>query len=219
MRMAFEVLDEHEQGELVRKWLRANAVSIAIGIAIGLLLIFGWQQWKARELRNQAEAAMQYRAFADALEVKSFDDAAKIAEALRANAGKTPYAAFAALRQAEVAVGKGELEAAAADLEFASEASRDPALKALAHLRAARVSLARGDADGALKQLDRLNKTDYAGLAAELRGDALVKLGRVDDARAAYTQALSALDERLPGRTFVQMKLNDLGPTAEKTNS
>jgi len=39
--MAFDVLDEHEQGELVQKWLRENAMSIAIGIALGLILIFG----------------------------------------------------------------------------------------------------------------------------------------------------------------------------------
>lgn len=219
MRMAFEVLDEHEQGELVRKWLRANAMSIAVGIAIGLLLIFGWQQWKARELRNQGEAAMQYKAFSDAVEAKNNDDATKIAEAIRKDSAKSPYAVFAALRQADTAVGKGELEAASADLDWAAGAAKEPALKSLIALRAARVSLARGDAETALKQLDRLAKTDYVGLASELRGDALVKLGRIEDARAAYTQALSALDERSPGHNFVQMKLGDLALAAEKQNS
>ncbi|MGB2789536.1 MAG: tetratricopeptide repeat protein, partial [Dokdonella sp.] len=58
--MAFEVLDEHEQGELVRKWVRANAMSILIGITIGLLLIFGFQQWKARQLQTQGEASTTY---------------------------------------------------------------------------------------------------------------------------------------------------------------
>jgi predicted negative regulator of RcsB-dependent stress response len=217
--MAFEVLDEHEQGELVRKWLRANAMSIAIGIAIGLLLIFGWQQWKVRELRTQGEAAMQYKAFGDALDAKRNDDATKIAEALRKDFAKSSYSVFAALRQAETAVAKGDLKAAAADLEWADQASKETALKSLVALRQARVSLAQGEADAALKQLDRVSKADYTALASELRGDALVKLGRIEDARAAYQEALSHLDEQSPGHSFVQMKLGDLPPAAEKQNS
>jgi predicted negative regulator of RcsB-dependent stress response len=211
--MAFEVLDEHEQGELVRKWLRANAMSIAVGIAIGLLLIFGWQQWKARDLRNQGEAALQYKAFSDALEVKSTDDAAKIADALRKDHGKSPYAVFAALRQAESAAVKGDFDAATNALDWAAGASSDKALKSLIAVRTARVSLAKGDADAAVKQLDRVAKTDYVGLASELRGDALLKLGRVDDARSAYQDALKHFSEQSPSHAFVQMKLGDL-PTA-----
>ena len=81
--MAFDVLDEHEQGELVQKWLRENAMSIAIGIALGLLLIFGWQQWKAHRARHAADASAQYQALVDAFDAKRNDDAKTLAEALR----------------------------------------------------------------------------------------------------------------------------------------
>lgn len=219
MRMAFEVLDEHEQGELVRKWLRTNAMSIAVGIAIGLLLIFGWQQWKARELRNQGDAALQYKAFSNALEVKNDDDATKIAEALRKDYAKSPYSIFAALRQAEVAAVKGDLDAAMSALDWAAGASDDKAVKSLIAVRSARVSLARGDADAAIKQLDRVAKTEYVGLASELRGDALVKLGRVDDARSAYQDALTHFDAQSPSHAFVQMKLGDLPAVTAKQSS
>ena len=68
--MAFDLLDEHEQGELVQKWLRENAMSIAIGIGLGLVLIFGWQQWQAHRVRNAAEAASQYEALSAAATAK-----------------------------------------------------------------------------------------------------------------------------------------------------
>lgn len=219
MRMAFEVLDEHEQGELVRKWLRDNAMSIIVGIAIGLLLIFGWQQWKSRELRTQGEAAIQYKAFTDAVDAKRDEDATKIAEALRKDHAKSPYAVFTALRQAEVAVVKGDLKAAATDLAWASEASGDPALKALVALRRARVALADGNAEAALGFADGVPKTDFTATASELRGDALAKLGRHDDARSAYEETLKSLDPQAPGRDVVQMKLGDLPVAAEKKNS
>jgi len=58
--MAFEVLDEHEQGELVQKWLRENVLTILVGVGLGLVLIFGWQQWRSHRARHDLEAATQY---------------------------------------------------------------------------------------------------------------------------------------------------------------
>lgn len=219
MRMAFEVLDEHEQGELVRKWLRANALSIAIGIGIGLLLIFGFMQWKERQARTNGEAAMQFAAFTAALDAKRDDDAVRAAEVLRTDYAKSSYAVFAALRQAEAAVGNGDLDKAYSELDWAAQAASEPTLKSLIALRKARVSLARGEAEKALSQLDKVARTDFSALASELRGDTLASLGRTEDARAAYADALSHLDPQSPSRNFVEMKLNDLPAAAEKQKS
>jgi predicted negative regulator of RcsB-dependent stress response len=217
--MAFEVLDEHEQGELVRKWLRSNALSIAIGIGIGLLLIFGYQQWQAREARTNGEAAMQFAAFTEALDGKRDEDAARIAETLRTDYAKSSYAVFAALRQAETAVVAGDLDKADSELDWAEQAASEPTLKSLIALRMARVSLARGEAEKALSQLDKVSKDDFSALASELRGDTFASLGRTDDARAAYADALTHLDPQSPNRNFVEMKLNDLPAAAEKQKS
>jgi len=217
--MAFDVLDEHEQGELVQKWLRENAMSIAIGIALGLLLIFGWQQWKAHQQRHAAEASAQYQALLDAVQAKRNDDAKTIAEALRKDFPDSAYAAFAAMREAEIANDKGDLKTAAADLEWAQEHASVPALKTLAAINLARIKLGQNDADGALKLVESLPKGEYAALAGELRGDVLVKLARNDEARAAYQEALSRLEPQAPTRSFVQMKLDNLAsaPAAPAT--
>lgn len=219
MRMAFEVLDEHEQGELVRKWLHANAMSIAIGIAVGLLLIFGFQQWKARELRTLSEAAVQYSAFTDAVDAKRSDDAAKIAETLRKDYAKTAFATLAAMRQAAVQVEKGDLAAAGADLDWASQSAGNNAMKSLIALRQARLSLAKGDAEAALVKLDQVAKTDFPAQASELRGDSLAKLGRNEDARLAYAEALTHLDAQSPDRAYVEMKQGSLPAAAEQKKS
>ncbi|HEX5124514.1 MAG TPA: tetratricopeptide repeat protein [Rhodanobacteraceae bacterium] len=209
--MEFDVLDEHEQGELVQKWLRENAMSIAIGVVLGLILIFGWQQWKAHRVRHAADASAQYQALSDAFDAKKTDDAKTIAEALRKDYPDTAYATFAAMRLADIANDKGDLKAAAENLEWAEQHSGAPALKQLAGINLAKVKLAQGDADGALKLIDGLPKGDYAALAGEVRGDILAKLNRGDDARAAYQDALAHLDPQAPNRQFVQMKLDDLG--------
>ncbi|MGA8278527.1 MAG: tetratricopeptide repeat protein [Rhodanobacteraceae bacterium] len=217
--MAFELLDEYEQSELVRKWLRENALSIATGVALGLALIFGWQQWKVHRLHRDAEAAAQYQALGDAIDARRMDDADKIAQALRKDYAGTAYAVFAAMRQADLASANGDTKAAAADLEWAHEQAGNSAMKALTALRLARVTLAEGDADAALKLLDTIPKDDYSGLAEELRGDALAKLGRIGEARTAYQNALTHLDSQTAGAGFVQMKLDDLAAAAEKKGS
>ena len=219
MRMAFEVLDEHEQGELVRKWVQSNAMSIAIGVVVGLLLIFGYQQWKARESRTLGEAAVQYSAFNEAVDAKRYEDAAKIAGTLRAEYPKTAFATLAALRQAAVQAEKGDLTAAAADLDWASQSARDDAMKSLIALRQARVSLAKGDAEAALVKLDQVAKANFPAQASELRGDALAKLGRIEDARLAYAEALTHMDEQAPERAFVEMKQGGLSAPAEPKKS
>ena len=212
--MAFDVdvLDEHEQGELVQKWLRENAMSIAIGIALGLVLIFGWQQWKAHRVRHAAEAATQYQALVDAIGAKRDDDAKTIADALRKDYPDTAYASLAAMRAAEIANSKGDLKGAAADLEWVQQNGGAAALTELAGINLAKLELSQGHADAALKLIDALPKGSYAGLAGEVRGDILAQLNRADEARAAYQDALSHLDPQSPGRSFVQMKLDNLAP-------
>ncbi len=208
--MAFDVLDEHEQGELVQKWLRENALAIIVGIALGLVLIFGWQQWKVHRARHVAEAAAQYQALVDAATAGNTDEVNTIAQSLRKDYAKSTYAVLAALHQAEQAAARNDLAAAASDLEWADKNAGDAALASLIALRSARVKLAQGNADDAMKLVDGLPKDSYTALASEIRGDALASLGRADAARTAYQDALSHFDQQAPDRTVVQMKLDDL---------
>ncbi|MGN6519635.1 MAG: YfgM family protein [Dokdonella sp.] len=212
--MSFDVLDEHEQGELVQKWLRENAAAIAAGIGLGLVLIFGWRQWNSHQASQGIAAASQYQALADAVEAKKNDDALKVADALRKDFPKSAYAVLAALQQAEIAVGKNDLAGAASALDWARDHVRDDSLAHLITLRSARVKLAQGDADGALKLVDALPKDSFASTAAEIRGDAYLKLGRSDDARKAYEAALADPKDTLTlgqSNSLVRMKLDDLG--------
>ena len=209
--MAFDVLDEHEQGELVQKWLRENVFTILIGVGIGLLLIFGWQQWHAHRAQRDLEAATQYQVLDADAGKKDYDAVKQIAAKLQSDYAGTPYAVLAAMREAEFAAERADLETAHASLDWAYQHAGIDALKALAGIRLARVQIARKKAQEALDLLEHLPPNAYTAQIAELRGDALVALNRRGDARAAYVDALANLDPNAPNRAFVQMKLDDLG--------
>lgn len=214
--MALELMDEHEKGERVRAWLRQNGGAIVTGVALGLVLIFGWQWWQRSQVEHRVTAATQYQTLSDALERKENDTVFAIADALAKEYEDTPYAALAALQVADLKLAAGdEAEALNALERVANLAAKDPAMAALANLRRARVLLASGDAQAALALAEALPEKHYAGLAAELRGDALRALERIDDARAAYRDALTELDTGAPTRRIVEMKLSDLGGAPE----
>jgi predicted negative regulator of RcsB-dependent stress response len=214
--MALELMDEHEKGEHVRAWLRQNGGAISSGVLLGLLLIFGWQWWQGSQARHRETAAIQYQTLSDALARKETDTVTAIADELGNKYDDTPYAALAALQVADLKLAAGDAAAAVKSLERVNAlAPDDKALTALANLRRARVLLGSGDAAAALALAESLPEKHYAGLAAELRGDALHALKRDEEAREAYRAALTELDTGAPTRRIVEMKLSDLGGALE----
>ncbi|HJP97473.1 MAG TPA: tetratricopeptide repeat protein [Rhodanobacteraceae bacterium] len=218
--MAFEDYDEYEQGEAVRKWIRENGIAVAVGVVLALLLIFGWRQWQAHKANHQVQAAAQFAVLQNAVQGSDSQAMAAALGDLQKNYADTPYAAFGSAAIAEYDVGKNDLKPAAQNLQWAVAHSGQPALKSLFTLRLARVLVAEGQARQALDALDGMPAGDYAAIAAELRGDAQLKLGKPDAARTAYQQALAKLEPNAPQRGAVQMKLDNLTqPAAAPTGS
>jgi predicted negative regulator of RcsB-dependent stress response len=212
--MAIELLDEHEQSEVVRKWLAENLGSILWGVIGGLVLIAGYQFWNRMSTERQEQAQLQYATLTEAVEKKDEAQAQSIGKLLREKYPRSPYASYSAMREAENLVGAGKLDEAAALYNFVRDNARLDELKELASLRLARVRLSQGKADETLKLVDALKPDAYKAVAQELRGDALVALHRENEARNAYEAALTALDATAPNRTALEMKNNELAAAA-----
>ncbi|MFC4526662.1 tetratricopeptide repeat protein [Dyella halodurans] len=206
--MAFEAYDDYEQSERVQQWLRQNGLSIVVGIAIGLVGIFGWQQWNKHKAGHEAEAANLYQQIQAAVSSGKVEGADTLTEQLLKDYTDTPYAMFAVSDRAQRQVQANQLDKAVESLNWAESHADNAELKALTEMRIAQVLLAQGKGADALAALDRMPLKSYEGSAQELRGDVLVKLGRPDDARKAYEAAKSALGENAP--QSVQMKIDNL---------
>ena len=214
--MAFDAYDDYEQSERVQKWLRENGVSIAVGIAIGLVGIFGWQQWRNHQASNRAAAASIYQQVQAAENVGNQAMADQLTGQLQKDYAKSSYAVFATSERARHLVEGKQYDKAAASLQWALAHAGEPALQALMRLRLAQVQAAEGKGQDALATLDQLTDKQYAGLASELRGDVLVKLGRVDDARKAYQNALATMGGDSPLRDALQLKIDDLAAAGKQ---
>lgn len=218
--MAFEDYDEYEQGEQVRKWIKENGIAVVVGVVLALALIFGWRQWQAHKANHEVQAASQFAVIQNAVQADNRQAMGAALGDLQKNYADTAYAALGSAAVAEYDVGKNDLKPAAQNLQWAVAHSKQPALKSLFTLRLARVLIAQDQAQQALKELGGIPAGEYTALSAELRGDALLKLGKPEEARSAYQQAMAKLDKDAPARHALQMKLDNLTqPAAAPTGA
>ena len=200
-----DLLDEHEQSERVRSWLRKNGVSILAGVAIAIGGIWGWKEWQTRHSNSLAGANVQYQVVLKSLEDKDLEQAAKGVKTLESGKANI-YADLAALQLAKAQVDAGKNEDALATLRAIKA---DPEFKPVIEQRVARLLVATGKTEDAIKQLG--TATDSASL--EIHGDALMAQGKRDAAREQYEKALKTLDVAAPQRRLLETKLTDAGGT------
>jgi predicted negative regulator of RcsB-dependent stress response len=206
-----DLLDEHEQGEKVRTWLRENGAGLIGGVALGLALIGGWQWWQKQQGGKQIAAAEHYQVALKAIEAKDLKQAEPKVAALHG-----VYATLAALDMAKAQLDAGQRDAAIAALRKVK--TGDPALAAVVQQRLARLLIDAGKADQALTLLPSTG-TDANTL--EIRGDAQTALGHRDLARGDYTHALTQLEVGSPQRRLLELKLSEVGgvPTKPEAKS
>ena len=203
-----ELLDEHEQSERVREWLRRNGSALIFGIALGLAAIGGWQWWQRHQADKQAKAAEAYQAAVDAIRANDKAAPGRI-QALPEGIFRT----LAQLEMAKAQVKANQGEAAIATLR--SVRTSDPALAAIVHERLARVLIHAKQADAALKLL----ATGDSPSTLEVRGDAQLALGQREQARDSYNKALLKAEVGTPQRRLLELKLTEAGGTPPKTES
>jgi predicted negative regulator of RcsB-dependent stress response len=208
--MAIDQLDEYEQGEKVRSWLRENGSSLLTGILLGLALIMGWQWWQGRGVRQKEDAAAQYTALTDAITAKDEAKVKTFAAVIDEKYPDSPFAPLARMRRAQYLQASGKVDAAI-DLLRKAPVPADPALAELQTLRLARLQLVAGKAEDALKTISGITAPLFPAMLGELRGDIHLARGKRDEARKAYEQAMTTLDEAAPMRRLVELKLIEAG--------
>ena len=211
--MSIELMDEHERGERVRRWLKDNGNAIFGGVAVGLLAFFGWQWHQNSQLQARYDAANQFESLRKAIEADEAETITEVAAGIGGTFKESPYVALAELQVAQTKLEAGDLDAASAALDKVRSSAKEPLLAQLAALRLARLRVAQGQLDEALALADA-SKADFPGLASELRGDILKAQGKSEEAISAYQDALTHLDANQPSRGLVELKLADLGATA-----
>ena len=204
-------LEEQEQlDQLKAFWNQyGNLISgLLIAAAAAYLAWFGWN-WYQRD--QGIKAGSMYDEFDKALQAADAERAGRIFADMKERFPRAAFTGQAGLAAAKLAGEKGQADAARADLAWVAESGSEPEYRSIARLRLAGLLLDEKKFDEALKQLDAVDGSEFAALAADRRGDVLMAQGKGDDAKAAYQKAWTAMDAKVDYRRVVEAKLNVLG--------
>lgn len=213
--MAYDLEEQERLDELKAFWIRWGNW-ITLGLTLVLLVVAGWRGWAWWELRQAGAASAIHEKMDDALRRGQLSEATPMASTLMNDYSRTAYASMAALRVARAQLDAGDAKSARTTLTWAVEHGRDSGIQAVARIRLAGMLLDEGVADrsqldAGLKLLEGVPPAEMAGAWIDRRADLLAELGRADEARAAWTEALSKLDSNSPLRPLVQLKLDTFG--------
>lgn len=208
-----EYVSEAQQIEQLKGWTKENGPWMLAGVAIVALGFAGYQQWQRWQDSKSLRANESYTQVLNALAKGDRAGAAKLADALRADYERTPYADQADLALARAYVENNELGDADKHLALVVAHSRDAGLRLLARYRLARVQRAEGHPDDAIKTLSGEAPFGFAAAFAELRGDIAADRGDSAQALKAYQEAETAGTDGVVNREQLELKIAALGGT------
>ncbi|HSH27710.1 MAG TPA: tetratricopeptide repeat protein [Wenzhouxiangella sp.] len=206
--MAVELYDEHEQGERVRKWIREYSPAIIIGLILAFGGIFGFRQWQDYRVQQQLTGSDYYQVVSQQVANGDLESAESDYRAMLEAVGGTAYAGLAGMQLAAAWVDDGRLAPAAEVYRNIIDNRRLKSLWPVATLRLARVLEAQGEQEQALTLLEGTAPTGFAASWAETRGDLLFERGRVEEARAAWQDALARREADGGNSRLLQIKID-----------
>ena len=204
-----DLQSEKEQLEEMRAWWTEYGRYVIAGVVIAVGLLFGFNQYQSSKSAAQVEASVLYESLTVHVSDGDLDNAESVADELASNYANTAYAAQSNLAMAKLYMDKNRDQDAADVLNELLLMRGNKALKQIGRLRLARILLYQDKPQEVVDLLADQDDAAFAGLFAEMRGDAFAALGQITAAGDEYRTALADTSQTI-NRGIVQMKLVDL---------
>jgi predicted negative regulator of RcsB-dependent stress response len=207
--MAYD-LEEQEQLDAFKAWWKAHGEKVITAVTVVIVTFLGFQGWQFYQNKQAQEASAKYEAMLQ-LDGKNLKAIQAVSAELMDKYASTPYAGRAALTVAKANYENKDTKSAIAQLQWAIKNSKEDVVGAMALLQLAGIRYEEKSYDEALKVLAEKHSTGFDGLFADLKGDVLLAQGKTPEAKQAYQEALTKLDEHGRYHLYTQHKLEALG--------
>ena len=202
---------EDDDTQKLRAWWKKNGMGMVAGVAIGVAGVGGFKGWQVYTENRSLSASDVFQEMLAYDESGAVEQAQDRAQMLAKDYRSTPYVDMAYLMIAKLAIKNNELSNAMEALTHVMTKSNDPAMRQLARLRLARVTLLAGDL---VRAQELVTTDDVGGFESEypeVLGDILVAQHKYSDAAEAYDRALQALAPASSSRALLTSKRNYAG--------
>ncbi|UNM95233.1 tetratricopeptide repeat protein [Ignatzschineria rhizosphaerae] len=180
---------DEQRAEVLIDWLKRNVGYLLFLVVLVVGSIAGVEFYKSHTVSKANATFDSYEAF-----LAKYDNApvdAAMSEKLVAD-NDGVYQVFSAMLLAKEAHDAGELNTAETLLTSALTNADDEGLKALLQYRLAIVQFDQGNNEVALESLKQVQAVEFLGLRKVLEGDIYLSMGRTQDAKISYEEALNS---------------------------
>ena len=203
-------LEEQEQVDELKAYWKKYGNYITKG-AIAFFVLYGlFQGWGYYQTKQSLGASELYQSIV-VLDEKNTKDIMQKSQSLIDSFSDTPYAGRAAILFAKASYVEGGKDKAKEKLEWASMHAKESGTESIALIQLGQILVEEKKYDEALKKANAVDNEGYLGLANDLKGDVLNAMGKKEDAKKAYQEALKRFGAKDPYARFTQEKLESLG--------
>lgn len=206
--MEFET--EEQQIEAIKKWWKENGMTIAAGLILGIVGLFGYRYFVEQKELNMEQTSDAYESVLATL--KQQNDKEKFiteVSAFNLDHSDTIYSNLLSFQLAKLAVDENDLGTAAQHLRDILNNPQHGTVEHIARIRLARVLIAMNEGDVALAVIAEAKGEDFRSSYESLRGDVWMSKGDRNRAHQAYEAAkLHSADG--PMNPSLDMLLTDL---------
>ena len=201
---------EEQQVEAIKKWWGENYKMVIIVAVLGLGSIVGVQQWKHHKVVKAQTASVSYDTILNSVSDSSDGALSQQVASMQADFSDYPYAALSTMLEAKTLVDADKLVDAEKKYQWVVDNSQSQSLQHIARINMATIMSAQGKNEEALSVLN-VEQGSFKASYLEVKGDILVALNRINEAKAAYDQALQAYEAVGANAQILKVKRNDLG--------
>ena len=202
---------EEEQVEDIKRWWEKNGKFVIILGIVVVASVIGFKTWNEFKLSTAANASAQYDLMMEELTAAKTDSVVQRGASIVKKTPELAYAVLSSLTVAKVHVDKGEYDQAATQLNWALLNAADEKLQHVARVRLAKVLAAQEKFAEALTHANFAQQGAFSSQYSIVKGDIYYKKGEFASAKTAYQSAIDDSNVSPQLKSFIQIKLDDIG--------
>jgi predicted negative regulator of RcsB-dependent stress response len=208
--MAQDIENNSEQFEKIKEFVQRNK-KLIIGLVVAFLIILiGNDFYQSKQEQNTGEASQLFQKLLIS-KTTDIENLKSIADDLKDNYAKTPYAARAQIIFVKTILKNDAVDQDVKDrLHWVTQNAVEPSIKSLSVYYLGLISLSEDDLDKA-KQFSEMIKTKgFLGFKFDLQADIAKKEGDIDKAKELYAKAISSFSPQSDFSRVIEYKLQNL---------
>ena len=207
--MALDLEEQEQVDELKALWKKyGNYITRGV---IAFFVLYGlFQGWGYYQTKQSLGASEAYQSIV-VLDEKNTKDILLKSQKLMDDYSGTPYAGRAAILFAKASYLEGNKDKAKEKLDWAASHAKESATESIALIQLGQILVEEKKYEDALKRVNEVDNEGYLGLSNDLKGDILNAMGKKEEAKKAYQEALKRFGPKDPYAKFTQEKLESLG--------